>query len=407
MDPRLIGFAVPLFLLLVAVEWLVSRRRGAVVYRFQDSVASLATGVVQQASELWLGLWAAASYMYIYERFHLQVWEVDSLADWLLVGLAVDFLYYWFHRASHRVNILWAAHVVHHQSEEYNLTTALRQSSLQPLFNAVFFWPLAVVGVPVTAVALSFTINLLYQFWIHTRLVGDLGPLEWILCTPANHRVHHGSDALYLDKNYGGILIIWDRLFGTYQRERSAPRFGTVTPLRSWNPLWANVVYFHVMLQKARQARRLRDRFYVLVAPPEWQPDSCAPARIEKAPPVGSRYEAWSGRRLSIYITYQFAISALVLVFFKLAGAQLADYQAWLLAIYLTLGVTAWGGLFERKRWAVPLEYSRHVGALVFVVFLLSPLWAGLLVAAIPALSMLWLFGLQWRRVSVAIGMSR
>src|SRR5690606_31238042 len=151
-----------------------------------------------------------------------------------------DFAYYWWHRASHRISFLWAAHVVHHQSEDYNLAVALRQAWFTSLSSWVLNLPLAFLGVPPLVYGVCAALNTLYQFWIHTRLVGKLGPLEWVLNTPSHHRVHHGIDAPYLDTNYGGVFIVFDRLFGTFVEETHEPRYGTLDPIRSFDPVWAN-----------------------------------------------------------------------------------------------------------------------------------------------------------------------
>ncbi len=152
-----------------------------------------------------------------------------------------DFCYYWLHRLGHERNILWAAHSVHHQSEEYNLSTALRQTSTGFLLSWIFYLPLAVLGVPLAVFITVAALNLLYQFWVHTRHIPKLGWYEGFFVTPSNHRAHHAQNPLYMDRNYGGVFILWDRLFGTFQQEDDAepPVFGVTRPLASWNPLWA------------------------------------------------------------------------------------------------------------------------------------------------------------------------
>ena len=174
---------------------------------------------------------------------------------------------------SHQVNALWAAHIVHHQSEEYNLTVALRQSWFQGWFSWVFYLPLAFAGFdPIMFLTLS-SFNTLYQFWIHTRAIKSMGFLEYILNTPSHHRVHHGSNPKYIDKNHAGTLIIWDRLFGTFQKEEEEVYYGITKPLASWNPFWANIHYWDDLVKTARQSPKISDKIKVFINPPGWFPD--------------------------------------------------------------------------------------------------------------------------------------
>ena len=256
MEERYIAAAVPLFFLLIGFELWAQRRRGRAKYRFHDSIASLSCGVGQQTLNLGLTAVFLGAYSALFERFALFRVSPSSPLGWAVLLFAVDLSYYALHRADHRVNVLWAGHAVHHQSEEYNLSTALRQSWLEALLGTPFYLPLAVLGFPPVMFATMLTVNTLYQFWIHTRSVGKLGALEGIINTPSAHRVHHGVDPQYIDKNYGGMLSIWDRLFGTYEPEGVEPIYGTVKPLASHNPLWANVAEWARLWEMARATRR-------------------------------------------------------------------------------------------------------------------------------------------------------
>lgn len=372
MDPHLIALSIPLFLTLIAVEWVGARRLGLDVYHFQDSLANLTTGIAQQATDGFVSLWAVLSYGAIYN--HLRMWDIpmSSPLQWLVVALSVDLLYYWFHRASHRVNLLWAAHAVHHQSEDYNLTTALRQSILQPAYNAVFFWPLALLGVPPSAVALLFTANLLYQFWIHTQLIGTLGPLERWLSTPANHRVHHGIDPEYLDRNYGGVLMVWDRLFGTFQPELHPPTFGTVKPLRSWNPLWANLAHYPTILERSRASQGLLERLWAWIAPPEWRPAALGgPLPARPVDPGRERYRVCASKRLRAYVGAQCVLTIVALIGAATQSAHWTMPQQGLAGGWFLASVAALTGLLEGRRWSLPLELFRLAAGVALCVGLL------------------------------------
>ena len=206
--------------------------------------------------------------IYTWAFQHVALFELSASSPWVWIGALIgyDFCYYWLHRAGHRIGVLWAAHVVHHQSEDYNLGTALRQTSSGFLLGWIFYLPLAVAGVPPLVFGVVALIDLLYQFWVHTQQVGKLGWFDRWFCSPSNHRAHHGVNERYLDKNYGGILILWDRLFGSFveEDEREPVVYGTRAPLRSFNPLWANLqVYRDLWLDSwrtrslGRQAARL------------------------------------------------------------------------------------------------------------------------------------------------------
>jgi sterol desaturase/sphingolipid hydroxylase (fatty acid hydroxylase superfamily) len=276
---NLITQAIPFFFGLIALEVVVAWLLRKQVYRLTDSLADLSCGVLSQLIGLFtkgVGLYMyalSASVLNLPEAVGSTVWNWNGWASWVVAFVAVDFCYYWTHRLSHQVNILWAGHVVHHSSEEYNLTVALRQSSFHGLFTWVFYLPLAVAGIPWEVFGTCYALNLIYQFWVHTQLVRWLGPLEYVLVSPSNHRVHHAVNPEYLDKNHGGVFIVWDILFGTFKLETVPPVYGITKPLASWNPFWANLHTFWWVCQTAFHTRNLSDALKVLLGPPGWRPD--------------------------------------------------------------------------------------------------------------------------------------
>jgi sterol desaturase/sphingolipid hydroxylase (fatty acid hydroxylase superfamily) len=269
---HLVLWAIPVFGLTMLIELLTSRRAAVKGYHAKDSAASLSMGVGNLVVMFSVKVLLLALFMVVY-RFRIfdlpkGVWWV-----WLLLIPAEDFCYYWYHRASHEVRLLWAAHVNHHSSTHYNLSTALRQSWTGPLVGWVFWLPLPLLGFHPLMVVTAQSISLLYQYWIHTELIDRLGPFEWLFNTPSHHRVHHGQDALYLDRNHGGILILWDRLFGSFEPERARPVYGLTTDLHSYNPL---VIAFHEwrdLARDLRHARSWRGRLRYLFGPPGWRED--------------------------------------------------------------------------------------------------------------------------------------
>jgi len=261
--------AIPAFLFLLVLEAVVARRQRRRIQEPRDAATSLSLGV----GSLVIGAaWKTAQAgLYVTVHEHALVDLGDG--PWALAGavIAVDLAYYWFHRLHHEVRVLWASHVPHHSSQRYNLATALRQS-WTPFTGLPFYLPLALVFSPLQ-IATAYGINLLYQFWIHTELIDRLGPLETVFNTPSHHRVHHGANVEYLDRNYGGILILWDRWFGSFEPERAPVRYGLTKNITTFNPV---TVAFHEwvdVLRDALTARSLRDALGFLLRPPGWRPD--------------------------------------------------------------------------------------------------------------------------------------
>lgn len=284
-DPVL--FAIPFFLLLLVVEWTAARRlehlesqpgagadrrSPAGAYQRRDAWTSLSMGLV---SVVTTAAWKAAAllgYAAIYA--YLAPWQLpaDRWYTWLIALLGVDLLFYAYHRMAHRVRLIWATHQAHHSSQYYNFATALRQKWNNS--GEILMWiPLPLLGVPPWIVFASFSVNLVYQFWVHTERIDKLWrPIEFVFNTPSHHRVHHGMDAEYLDKNYGGILILWDRMFGSYQDELFRPHYGLTTQVDTFN-IWTLQTHEYVkIVREVRGARRLRDKLGYVFGPPGWSP---------------------------------------------------------------------------------------------------------------------------------------
>jgi sterol desaturase/sphingolipid hydroxylase (fatty acid hydroxylase superfamily) len=354
------GLAGPAYLLLIGVELFVARRRGARVYRLDDAVNDVSTGILMQLLVLAGGGLIVAGYVGVYELFRLTDWSPGRATTWIACFLAVDLAYYWFHRLSHEVNFLWAAHVVHHQSEDYNLAVALRQSALQPFLSAWFYLPLALLGFPPLVFFACSAINTIYQFWLHTQQIGRLGPLEAVLVTPSHHRVHHGRNPLYIDRNHGGTFILWDRLFGTFQREEEPVVYGITTPLASWNPVWANLHYWVELFRTARATRALGDKLRVFLAAPGWYPDDQGgPRPPPPVVPAPVKFDPPFPRRVGEYALLQFAFLALLAVGLISFGRSLPPAVAVAAAIAVVWGLVNLGGLFESKGWAPGSEAAR------------------------------------------------
>lgn len=257
---NLVLYSIPAFLLLIALELAWARRHPtAVGYELRDTAASLTMGlanvVLSAATKLaTIPLWA-----WLYQFRLVDVPLALGPWSWGVLLVAEDLCYYWFHRAHHEVRVLWAVHVVHHSSQHYNLSTALRQPVLTPLTAPWFWLPLPLLGFPPAMILTAQAVSLLYQFWLHTEAVPKLGALEWIFNTPSHHRVHHGKDPQYLDRNHGGIFILWDRWFGTFALERERVTYGLTQDLHTFHPWRIAVHDLADMSRDVATSRSLRD----------------------------------------------------------------------------------------------------------------------------------------------------
>ncbi|QGZ62250.1 sterol desaturase family protein [Paraburkholderia acidisoli] len=269
----------PVFLACIGWEaWHLSRARTrgryaeSARYQWSDTLCNAALALMHQGADKLAWLVAVPVYAFVYDHYRLLAWQ-PGFGAWLALFVAQDLLYYVFHRASHRVRWLWAAHVVHHSSERLNLSTAFRQSLMYPVAGMWLFWiPLALLGFPPAQIVAIVLVNLAFQFFVHTQAVPKLGWLEYVFNTPSMHRVHHARNERYIDRNYAGVLSIWDRLFGSFVAEdaQDPPQYGIVKPLRSCNPLKATFHEWHAMAHDFGRMRGARARFAALFAPPDW-----------------------------------------------------------------------------------------------------------------------------------------
>ncbi len=357
--PQIIVLATPVFFLLIAIEFLIGWKRGRNTYRLNDALNSIALGVLSQLVGVFTVLMSLGIYTLVFE--HASLWRLptDLILVWVGGLVFYDLCYYWRHRFGHTVALFWAAHVVHHQSEDYNLSTALRQTGTGWVGDWVFYLPMAVLGFPPLVLAIVGLVDLLYQYWVHTQQIGKLGWFDRWFCAPSNHRVHHAVNDKYLDKNYGGILIIWDRLFGSFEPEDDAVPcvYGTRGPLRSWNPLWANLHNYADMALDCWRACSWTDKLRVWFMHPGWRPADVAQrwpkpafdlARVERFDPPMSR-----GAQVLAIVLFIAALNATTLFLWFAHRLTLTEQIAAAAAIFAAL-------------WAVGRVCERAVRASVF-----------------------------------------
>ncbi len=404
---NLIVAAVPFFILAIIVEWLYGLARHRNTFRLSDSISSLFLGVLSQARRfVTLGVGGYVYYL-VTAHFSLDLMAADHWFTWVLATVLYDLCYYWQHRMGHERTLLWAAHVAHHQSEDYNLTTALRQTSTGFLLDWVFYIPMFLLGIPAEVVVTVAAINLIYQFWVHTEHVPKLGWYEWVFVTPSNHRVHHAQNELYLDRNYGGIFILWDRLFGTFQEELESepPVYGIRGALHSWNPVKALTHIYVDMFRDSWHTRRWRDKLWVWVARNGWRPADVAQRypREKTGLEQFRKYDPVVPPLVGLYAFAQLVAAVLLLDFMqKTTLAYWSGVGLWALLL-AGMVTTAWWleGRDSTRLLRWELLRLAAVAALLLAGWSLGT-GAGLLLAGVAyaALNLLFLFLLLRRGVA-------
>ncbi|MBL0172704.1 MAG: sterol desaturase family protein [Gemmatimonadaceae bacterium] len=419
----IIQASIPLFFVLIGVELAFAWHRHRPLYRLNDSLSDLSAGTLSQIAGIFTKVLLVGAYDWTFAHIRVQRlvavpawpdgplyaridgdmhWHATAIIGWIATFVAVDLAYYWFHRVSHEVNLFWAGHVVHHSSEEYNLAVALRQTAVGGLLSWVFYVPLALLGITLTQFVACYSLNLIYQFWIHTRAVDRLPRwAETVLNTPSHHRVHHGVNPEYQDRNYAGVLIVWDRWFGTFTPERQEPVFGLTTPLRSWNPLWAQIHQYVAIARNVRRAASWGDRWQYVFASPGWRP--AAEGGPVVIPPVSSstflKFDPAVSTALAYYALVHFAFAVPPALLLLSNADRLSPSALAAGSFYVALTLTNVGGVLEGRRWALATEQARllSLSAAAVAMRLLGMLdaWMAASAFAIGAVSLLVLW--RWR----------
>ncbi|MEY4955917.1 MAG: hypothetical protein RL409_174 [Gemmatimonadota bacterium] len=421
----IIQASIPLFFASLAIELVWTHRRGQPFSRLNDSIADVSCGVLSQLAGIFDKALTLGVFVWVAAHASVQQWlplipawpdrsalitgegalgfaiDAPALLSWAVTFFLVDLCYYWSHRMSHEVNLLWAGHVVHHQSEEYNLSVALRQATIGKLFTWIFYLPLALIGVPWRLFVTCYGINLIYQFILHTRAVGKLGaPIEGVMNTPSHHRVHHGVNPKYQDRNYAGVFIVFDKWFGTFEVEDDAEPvvYGTTKPLESWNPVAANLQVFRYLWQDLKQISRWSDRVRLVFGRPGWRPAELGGPIMPAPVSVHSvqKFDPPVPRPLAGYGLLQFVLATSAAVALLRNAATLPKQEAAAMAFLVMVSLVGVAGIFERAKWTWPLESARLISFVVIggaLVATQSPLamwgWASI-VLSVGSLFMLW-----------------
>ncbi|XP_035234027.1 alkylglycerol monooxygenase-like [Stegodyphus dumicola] len=313
------------------------------------------------------------AYTYIYNNWRLVTLPWNSIWTWWICFLGVDFGYYWLHRASHEINILWAAHQVHHSSEDYNLSTALRQSVLQNYSVWVFYLPMA-LAVPPSVFLVHNQFNLLYQFWIHTEVIRSLGPLEYVLNTASHHRVHHGRNRYCIDKNYGGTLIIWDRIFGTFEPENEEVVYGLTHPVSTFEPIYIQLCHYLHIWRTFWETQGLKNKLSVIFKGPGWSPEKPWHGCIDDIPDVkapAEKYDPSLPSRYKAYILWHFVVLGLAYVEITERNMFLPQFILYVAVLHQVFSLSIIGMFLEGRFYAISLECLRCLLSLAMTYYFL------------------------------------
>lgn len=365
-------YVFPVFLLLIAIELVAERVMNKPVYRLNDAITSINIGYISEIIRGLVKLVTFGIYAILESKVGVIQFENNDPMAWILAFFMYDFFYYWMHRAGHEVNILWGAHSVHHSSEYFNMSTAMRQSATTVFYNWIFYLPMAVVGIPWFVFVVTSFASLFYQFWVHTELIPKMGWFDRVFISPSNHRVHHGQNGYCIDKNYGATLILWDRLFGTYAEEQDDEPviYGIRSPVESWNPIWANLYIFHKIGSLVRQTEGWKNKLMRLFGPPGWEPGQNAVVKTDFAP---ENFQAFDTPTTAAQMWYAILSYVTISLFFYHFLTVAYDIQMMPRIAYGSLiGVQAFcvSGVLENKNWVRILDIVR--GIVVFGTILMS-----------------------------------
>lgn len=360
MNLNYIALAVPFFAIFMLLEYYISVRKNKKLHHFNESVANLNVGIAERIADLL----TTGTFFFIFSwlNANFSIFSIESTATtWVLLFLATDLLWYWYHRFGHTVNLFWASHIVHHQSDDFNYTAAARITVFQAVARGLFWCVLPIIGFNAHMITVLLLIHGTYPFFTHTQLVGKLGWLEYIIVTPSHHRVHHSSNPEYLDKNYGDMLIIWDKIFGTFIEETTEPKFGLTKSLGSYSFLWQ---HFHYVLELAvafRMAKTAKQKFKVIFGGPN---DIDARIRLllerkfsKKTVEADVKYS----KKLTNSIIAKTAVTMIVLFLTILFAEFITAFNIFLITVFIILSVIATGAMLDQKKWIFHLDFLRLV----------------------------------------------
>ncbi|GAA4908634.1 sterol desaturase family protein [Mucilaginibacter defluvii] len=366
MKYNILAFAVPLFVVFMLLEYFVAKQKKLKLFDLHRSIANVSIGILERLTDV---LAAAVFYgVYDYLQKTYGIFEIKpTIAMWILLFLGTDFIWYWYHRLAHEMNVLWAVHVVHHQSEDFNYTVSARITLLQAMVRTGFWSVLPILGFPAEMIVVMLLIHGLYPFFVHTQVIGKLGFLEYFLVTPSHHRVHHACNDEYLDKNYGDVLIIWDKLFGTFKKEDEKPVYGLTHQLNTYSFMWQHFHFFIELWIMVKREKTLKGKIKMIFG----SPNLIDPAAREKAESVFGikHHEEPLQQRLNNYVVWQVIFMLITLFFFILFEFELGAMEKFLFTTFTVLTLINCGAIMEQKKWVFAVEFLRMlvIGSALYI----------------------------------------
>ena len=358
MELNYLAFVLPAFFFFCGLEYYLSLKKENKVYQFSETISNLNVGIFERTCDLFVTALFHFYFVWLYNNY--AVFNIKSTVfTWVLLFLATDLLWYWYHRLGHRVNLLWSAHVVHHQSDDFNYTVSARITIFQAFFRAIFWSFIPLLGFPPQMITVILLLHGAYPFFTHTQLVGKLGILERVLVTPSHHRVHHSSNEKYLDKNFGDMLIIWDKIFGTFieEDEKEETKYGITDPLNSYSFLWQ---HFHFILEigvSFKRAKGLKAKWRTIFGTPE-EIDPNIRKELERKLLVEPTQKTLSPHLRQFTVVNTIFTLAFVF-FFLLFGYYQTPYQLIIGGLFVLISVIYTGAILEQRRWIFHIEFAR------------------------------------------------
>ncbi|HMT70070.1 MAG TPA: sterol desaturase family protein [Saprospiraceae bacterium] len=369
---RILNYAIPFFLILIALEYGVSMLMHKQVNRLFDTISSLSSGITNVIKDV-LGLSIVIiSYGWLVD--HLAIYHIQStILTYVLAFIGIDFAGYWIHRWSHEINVFWNRHIIHHSSEEFNLSCALRQSvsEIFALFTFTYI-PMAILGIPAQVVAIVAPIQLFAQFWYHTRLIHKMGWLEYILVTPSHHRVHHAINPEYMDKNYSQIFIIWDKLFGTFQPEKEEipAVYGVTRAVHTWNPWIINYQHLWLLISDAWRTKSWLDKLKIWVMPTGWRPadvSTAFPVPYTKEIYLRNKYDTIASPLFKVWAVGQLLITLLLMMFLFNNIGTIPFSSVLLYGLFLFVNIFAYTSLMDGNLIGIAAEVLKFALGIIIL----------------------------------------
>lgn len=372
------ALSIPFFLLCILFEYLYSRKHDKKFFSYSDSVSNISIGLFERLIYVYSVALFLGVFEYIYVNFRIFTIP-NNVYSWIILVLFTDLVWYWYHRLGHEVNLFWSAHIVHHQSEEYNLTVSARITVFQALIRNIFWCVMPLLGFQTKMVAIMLLVHGAYSFFTHTRVVGKLGFLEKILVTPSHHRVHHGSNEGYLDKNYSDMFIFWDKLFGTYAEETEEVKYGLTVPLKSHSFLWQHFHYVAELFVFTYRTKGFKNKLKILFGKPEKVPHYVR-GSIERALLVQkAHHKIPLSKNSKWYIGLQILMSVCILIYLTEWREIAGTFTTSVLFLIVLITLINCGAILEKRRWVFYLEFIRVLAVEILVVYFFPSIVSGIL----------------------------